>query len=37
MENGRQTPNKPDRAYIDDLQSKLEQMDEFNFDESVLD
>ena len=37
MENGRQTPNKPDRAYIDDLQSKLEQMDEFNFDEIVLD
>ena len=37
MENGRQTPNKPDQEYINDLQSKLEQMDEFNFDESVLD
>lgn len=37
MENGCQTPRQPDRTNIDDLKAKLEQMDEYSFDEAVLD
>ena len=37
MENKRQPPKQPDKANIDDLKAKLEQMDEYSFDEAVLD
>lgn len=37
MENKRQPSRQPDRTNIDDLKAKLEQMDEYSFDEAVLD
>lgn len=37
MENGCQTLRQPDQTNIDDLKAKLEQMDEYSFDEAVLD
>ena len=37
MENKRHPPKQPDKANIDDLKAKLEQMDEYSFDEAVLD
>lgn len=37
MENGCQTLRQPDQTNIDDLKAKLEQMDEYSFDEAILD
>ena len=37
MENKRQPSRQPDRANMDDLKAKLEQMDEYSFDEAALD
>lgn len=37
MENKRQPSRQPDRTNINDLKAKLEQMDEYSFDEAVLD